>query len=134
MKKLTPKQLEVFAHFEYFYNAHEDCLEKNYGFQQEIKLVTDDEIKRAYKEFKRIFDSKQRVREILIKKTEKNYMCFITDGDGHWYKIPVSQRGKFEKYRDSEDDDSLDDKFYDYRCEHPSNYMFEKIEELKESK
>ena len=71
--------------------------------------------------------------------TEK--LCFVTDNDGHWYKIPVSKREDFhewveyiESYIDPEDSQDFDfDKYDSYRCMHPTNYMFNDIEVLKEN-
>lgn len=69
----------------------------------------------------------------------ENYM-FIQDSDGIWYKIPVSQRNKFEEWIEIsnkpscqfEEGDYNGPNFDDYRCMHPCNYMFKEINVLKE--
>ena len=66
-----------------------------------------------------------------------NYYCFITDHDGHWYKIPVDKRNLFDDYLDAMANDDIDyngETFTKYRCMHPCNYMFKNVEVLKESK
>lgn len=65
----------------------------------------------------------------------KEYLCFVTDDSGHWYKIPVKLKNEFEEYREAMEND-LDWKGVDfdkYRSMHPVNYMFPVIEVLKEN-
>jgi hypothetical protein len=62
--------------------------------------------------------------------------CFVTDNDGHWYKIPVKHKSLFEEwvecmYNDQEWEHEVD--FENYRSMHPSNYMFNDVYILKEN-
>lgn len=62
-------------------------------------------------------------------------LCFIQDGDSHWYKMPVSKRNEFHDYEEAMEND-LDwtgTDFSQYRCMHPCNYMMAEILVLKES-
>lgn len=63
------------------------------------------------------------------------YWCFITDAEGHWYKIPVNKKYEFEKWVQAVESisDLYDYEDFDkYRCMHPVNYMFKEPTTLKE--
>jgi hypothetical protein len=70
------------------------------------------------------------------------YMMFVQDSYGIWYRIPVSKKEKFEEWLEIdkkpscqiEEGDYDGPNFSDYKCMHPCNYMFKSIEVLKESK
>ena len=144
VKKLTDKQIEVFEYFDYFYNCHEDCLEKCEGFQLPHQIFDDDEIEEMYSTFLQRYNEKQKKKKTLKKKSQKkrsvsSHLCFVTDNVGHWYKIPVSEKQNFEDWLEITSHDKHEDSvefnkcFDDYRCMHPVNYMFKEIEVLKES-
>lgn len=66
----------------------------------------------------------------------KDYWCFVTDNDGHWYRIPVNTKFQFEKWVEVIEtiDFTYDDQdFSKYRSMHPINYMFKDVEVLKEN-
>lgn len=66
------------------------------------------------------------------KKVSKEYWCFVTDNDGHWYRIPVSKREEFHDWCECEVN-GFDHEYPDYdgyKAMHPINYMF-KIDEIK---
>ena len=64
--------------------------------------------------------------------TWADYWCFVTDNDGHWYKIPVSKKPEFEDWCECEENGFEHDypDYDNFRSMHPLNYMF-KINELK---
>lgn len=70
------------------------------------------------------------------------YVMFIQDDEGHWYKIPVSLKEKFQEWIEYsnkpscqyEDGDYNGPEFDDYRSMHPCNFMFKEIDVLKETK
>jgi hypothetical protein len=79
-----------------------------------------------------------------MKTSPNEYFCFVIDHDGHWYKIPVSEKSNFndwveltsQRYLTEEIIKRLEEThecFDDYRCMHPVNYMFKEIEVLKEN-
>lgn len=52
---------------------------------------------------------------------------FITDGDCHWYLIPVSMSTVFNQMLDNGEDDywsMFNNTFDEYRCDSPSNFTF----------
>lgn len=49
--------------------------------------------------------------------------CFMTDNDGHWYKVPAGVEDRFQTLVDEGEDDNIFDEFSLYRCEHPSQYF-----------
>lgn len=52
---------------------------------------------------------------------------FITDGDSHWYLIPVSMSTVFNQMLSVGDRDCyamLCNTFDEYRCDSPSNFTF----------
>lgn len=69
------------------------------------------------------------------------YQMFIQDNDGHWYKIFVSDRDKFDEWVELcekpscqiEEDDYTGPDFDKFRCMHPCNYMSSDIRVLKEN-
>lgn len=77
----------------------------------------------------------------LITYLKSDNWCFVTDNDGHWYRIPVKSREEFYEwveqrgsYIAEEDLESCYDNFdfNDYLCMPPCNYMFKDIQVLKE--
>jgi hypothetical protein len=65
------------------------------------------------------------------------YTMLIQDYDGHWYRIPVSQKENFEEWNEfcnNELSDYTGPQFDSYRSLHPCNYMFKEIHVLKEAK
>jgi len=97
MKKLTEKQIELFEKFDWIYNCHEDCLEKQEGFQQEQQIFDDEEIEALYEELlkrpkpnkrKKTLKQKEKKNGILVakeqydsivKKTIESYMSTQKD-------------------------------------------------------
>lgn len=79
-------------------------------------------------------------------KSSFGYWCFVTDNDGHWYKIPVEERENFYKWVELMEDDHWDSEdsgffeevdfinFDNFKSMHPLNYMFKRgdLEVLKE--
>jgi len=71
-------------------------------------------------------------------KFEENY-CFITDGDGHHFFIPVTKRNEFYdlcERIESADYDAMrevEESFAKYRSLAPCNYMFTERTILKET-
>lgn len=60
-------------------------------------------------------------------------LSFMSDGDGHWYLIPIDRVDKFNKMLEEGEDDSyceFNNEFYDRMCNHPSSYSFVNPEEL----
>jgi hypothetical protein len=87
---------------------------------------------------------KKKESENKPKSKKSEYVCFVTDSDGYWYKIPVSEKQNFEdwveligmRYVTVEDLKRMDEangRFDDYRCMHPVNYMFKETFVLKEN-
>lgn len=72
----------------------------------------------------------------------REYVMFIQDDEGHWYKIPASQKEKFEEWIEFcnkpscqiEEGDWDGPDFDSLRYMHPCNYMFKEIYVLKELK
>lgn len=53
---------------------------------------------------------------------------FIQDQDCHWYLIPVELTSLFYQLEENGESDgysSFNNKFENYRCEYPSNYIVE---------
>jgi hypothetical protein len=69
-------------------------------------------------------------------------LCFVSDKDGYWYKIPVTSRSDFYDWSDNikgkyiaEEDLAYEYCEYSwpkYRCMPPLNYMFKDLKVLKE--
>lgn len=142
MEKPSEKMMEVFEEYGAYWDEKRKTLEiYPEGFGQEIILTSEDEVDGWYKIIKnRLRQQKRQNKKLIVK---KEYFCFVTDNDGHWYKIPVKLKTKFEDwveysatYTEALDRDDLANvpDFDDYRCMHPVNYMFEKILVLKETK
>lgn len=56
---------------------------------------------------------------------------FMSDGDGHWYLIPVELEKEFNQLLESAQYDEFNSKFYDhyYTGCHPSCFTFENPKE-----
>jgi len=74
---------------------------------------------------------------------DKENLCFVSDIDGLWYKLPVKLKDDFYDWVDSrmnyvseEDLEAChqENPFVKYRCLHPVNYMFKDVSVLKENK
>lgn len=71
-----------------------------------------------------------------------NYLMFVQDDEGHWYKIPTNLKEQFEEWLEFfnkpscqfEEGDYNGPDFDKYRSMHPCNYMFKEIHVLKETK
>lgn len=48
---------------------------------------------------------------------------FMTDNDGHWYRVPAGVEDRFIALVDDGDDDTINAEFSLYHCDHPSNYL-----------
>lgn len=64
---------------------------------------------------------------------ENNRKCLKTDGDGHWFCIPVSEKQEFEKLREESyvnDDFEVFDRMYSrFRIQSPYSITFTEVKE-----
>lgn len=60
---------------------------------------------------------------------------FIQDDDCHWYLIPISLLSLFCQMEGNGEADyyaSFNNKFEEYRCDHPTSYTFENVRSIYE--